>query len=774
MDNFKGMRKKMIEGLDSFARVFYISKRIEELNYTDVDDTTAEVYVLPDSLKIIGTGAFSDCKNLKKIVFVDEQGNITTNKVEKVLLGAFENVPLEEWPYSSELKHVGSYAFAGTNLTHFAAPYTLEYVCFDAFYETSLKSFLAKDCDGNTIYFKNKELSIEKICPLSVEEISLPALDRHYCFHHFDDLKRVHCMSSCRFTFDSENKLKLILHKNLDCRYWEPLSSRVDFGTNWFDLENMDMVFAKDLGSFISVAFLKCGCLVVEEGIKCLTSSAFLQTNSLILPSTICDISYLVRPPEFEKIFIPSSVDLLIYKDIITKFCGKSVTIYDFEGGIRDKLKYRVITPTHLSIEFVKKMNVQNEETLESNGKSEVLPSKKQSEYDEITNELIHLISLFPVKYQSDLKEQYNLIVNRYHESMKKMPNLSSSIQLTLAPSLDVVSELRKFHDEILFNYSDIQIIRDLMVCKEELKRDSFDEVSNPSTPLDMIRHILAIANRNGSYYVPNIRAQILKWLDSTIFNYTSRMEKCLENSTYLENCSDYLGSLKHSLLDLVDFVSSDDFIYFSEMRKAYCFSPNSSSFSSSLNLCKETLNLIDDEQELQQFRDMIANSKILIDDYIHSSIVKIKPDIEKEELLEQIRNLLSDFIQHHLLNVITLKLMISEKIQEVKNSYSYYQQKIVDVKTEEMKDKNSVALAIMKENLIPEVMKLPQYRKQEFSQLIKDKVSLLLEDLPHCVSECALEGMMKEYYDWLFSIYFSALEWNRYADEQIMTKFLK
>ncbi len=773
MDNFKGMRKKMIEGLDSFARVFYISKRIEELNSTDVDDTTAEVYVLPDSLKIIGTRVFSDCKNLKKIVFVDEQGNITTNKVEKVLLGAFENVPLEEWPYSSELKYVGNYAFAGTNLTHFAAPYTLEYVCSDAFYGTSLKSLLAKDSDGNTTFFKNKELSIEEICPLSVEEISLPASEGRYCFRHFDDLKRLHCWGFGCFTFDSENKLKLILHKDkaFDYGQWGNYSSHVDFITYH---QEIDIVLAKDLGPSISVDFLKCGRLVVEEGIKKISVSEELLADSLVLPSTISDINCHFSDLKFKMIFIPSSVDYSIYKNIVTQFCGKSVTIYDFEGDMRDKLKYRMITPTHLSIEFVKKMDVQNEETLESNGKSEVPPSKKQSEYDEITDELIHLISLFPVKYQSDLKEQYNLIMNRYHESMKKMPNLSSSIQLTLAPSLDVVSELRMFHDEVLFNYSDIQIIRDLMVCKEELKRDSFDEVSNPSTPLDMIRHILAIANRNGSYYVPNIRAQILKWLDSTIFNYTSRMEKCLENSTYLENCSDYLGSLKHSLLDLVDFVSSDDFIYFSEMRKAYCFSPNSSSFSSSLNLCKETVTLIDDEQELQQFRDMIANSKILIDDYIHSSIVKVKPDIEKEELLEQIRNLLSDFIQHHLLNVVTIKLMISEKIQEVKNSYSYYQQKIVDVKTEEMKDKNSVALAIMKENLVPEVMKLPQDRKQEFSLLIKDKVSLLLEDLPHCVSECALDCMMKEYYDWLFSIYFSALEWNRYADERIMTKFLK
>ncbi|MCZ2781740.1 leucine-rich repeat domain-containing protein, partial [Metamycoplasma hominis] len=74
-----------------------------------LDKKTTKV-TIPDSVKEIGEGAFSGCRNLKEVIL--------NEGLEKIRAGAFLNTKIESITIPDSVKEIGSLAFNFSKISH--------------------------------------------------------------------------------------------------------------------------------------------------------------------------------------------------------------------------------------------------------------------------------------------------------------------------------------------------------------------------------------------------------------------------------------------------------------------------------------------------------------------------------------------------------------------------------------------------------------------------------------------------------------------------------
>ena len=151
MENIICKNNCIIELIEKDIEQLYIPDGITGIEPFVFQDSKIKNIRLPKTLKVIGSGAFKNCKNLEKIDFPESLNLIMDH--------AFENSSLKEIILPSNITKIGSFAFSGIDITfeNFTLPKSLSIIGTKAFNDIKVKNLFLSSNSYTIDLFKSVE-----------------------------------------------------------------------------------------------------------------------------------------------------------------------------------------------------------------------------------------------------------------------------------------------------------------------------------------------------------------------------------------------------------------------------------------------------------------------------------------------------------------------------------------------------------------------------------------------------------------------------------------
>jgi len=526
--------------LKQYRHVGMIKKFVSRIDDEDIEDKDCDVYLIPDTVRVINKEAFKDCHYLREVIFYNERGEKTENPVRIIKERAFLNTALEVWPQARFLETIGLDAFSNTKLMDFTYNEKLNSVnsCFQ---NTPLQSLTAVDADGNkTAYASCSQKRIKFLAKNTVEslrELTLESID-DFDFLNMPNIEYLH-LSSNFSQFDLKHRyVTLFIHQK--SIHHEELKNS----------ENATVVISKteDEIFLMNVVGLQIRKLILEEGIKKVefygeTGIDNIEVEELVLPSTLESIDTI--PVTVKKIYLPSTISKKVYKKIIKRVERDSTIIVTCFSSNRliDKLPYK-----KRGVEVIFQEESYQKPEFEVVSEEDTY----QETYDEITEKLTYLLEVSPEKIKQKIRNDYNQLIEQYELLWEK-----EEIDVISNPKSILITKLVKLSVEIQYKYPELIQIQEL---KEIVKEMHVPETrkENAYTIQEIVENILFCSTFCCVSY-EEIKCQIINLIDEAIKELEKRLEEKEEGTEIIltDDAGDNKSLLKQKLLKLNDRLAS-------------------------------------------------------------------------------------------------------------------------------------------------------------------------------------------------------------------------
>lgn len=791
-----------------------ITERVTEFKEDMIKDNSVDTLVLPDSIKIIADDAFMHCPYLKKIIFVDENGNEVNNKIKEIGNYAFSNTKIEEFIYSHHLHKVGYNAFSNTPLSVFqyqddpGVESELIEIKDSAFRNTKIKdmvippslkeiviyqdwsSLLCKDSMGNIVpNHCDYSVGFNVFSDFQLEEISLlgkSLVDVQEILDIFRYLKKVHLSAE---TFYMGNGLRLTLNWGSDSIEFvlygeiEELDCLVCYINALLYLTatvNLDYIKVKKIRKYffdnISNTTLR-----IPEGVEEIEGfpQHVLNFERLELPSTLKTISIpLLKGDINQERNIKTTV--IVYENI-PEDCYKNLCSYleptsskiIIKGNNftwRKKQYFKKISPSKVKLKF------ENDYQFKSN-EQPILEKKDnhsvyQTPVDEVTQEILTLIHLLPDDLQLKVKERYNQIIEEYWENRKREEESIRSDRLLLGidPSMDLYTKLLSLKHEILYNQDALSKLQEIEACKNLLDSSLEQEDSYGNDIQKNIQNIMTKCSGLSEIYISQIKNRIQELLSITEEKYKKEMSGIFGNeSSVFASELDFMKELEKKLQILLEILENPLVKECMSVELAVCEESTSLDIKSLSDHIK-TLNyairnISDREQEKKEQWETLKKN------YHELFLEKILAIIQEQETVESLESLKKQFLKD-LKSLVDSILLISDsdfyctgKIEEVQNIYNF----LIDYK--EDKERKETVSSLFMLDLMKLIPNLSEDDLTSLQTLINEKVNDTMNQLTLADSRKEIDDIMKQFHKFLIDQMVSTYHMINYHNSEIIVK---
>lgn len=769
--------------------------------------------ILPDSVKTIEDGAFKDCKNLKKLIFVDELGNYVNNSIEVIGSYAFYGTAIEEFFYSHCLSVVGDCAFAHTPLSTFESyaedSCRLENIGYDAFLETKIKdiviapntyltnmhptwkSILCKDHDGNIVESARKTpynyLGTVIFSESNLEEISLLGAEPELiediickCKH----LKKIH------IDLEAMNYLKTLLlpeDRIIDCVLYGE-TEKLDC---WLEEEpHLKVTFDKsakvkgiDMNFFSLIANTE---LILPEGVEIIENfSQAKNLKKIILPSTVHEIKSSEKC-SLKIVTISKNLPIESYRRLCDSLPDSATIIIKGNHFTKeDKKSFIDVSPSNITLEFLRENPVE-EKTLEESSdqtrvdslsKETLEESSNQTRVNSLSKEVTELINLMSNPLKSKIQDKYNKIIDDYDKNR-------------------IQDEKNILQGKLTFGYVDSysKLLLDLMTLRSEItmNQDAILRLSEIEKYKEQVSNLMnkknSIVGENDN--LDNIEG-IIQRIGFTVDKLTSHEEKSIivdEMQSFLAKSEEFyraelnnfpdnnpnpflsynpMNKLEDNLKQLL--MKLEDSIFQEALNIRQAFYKESS--NPEINCLEDNIKTINYVVNQTSFNENVAekwNQSIkeryisllnpIIDKYIKQG------QIESEDLVTLKEQLIKDLASfageaYIIYNTDNYR---SSKIEEVEGSYRFY----CDENWQEQ-EINTVSSALMAE------IKRVDVDFESLHEIIEKKVKETIEKLNEGCNHNDISNIMQQYYKELTDLWWQVCEISHQQKRKVTLKRL-
>lgn len=521
-----------------FGTVEIIKDRVKIVTSGMIRNKKCKICILPDSVEIIGTSAFSHCANLQKLIFINKDGKVVSNKIVEIREFAFASTNIKKFEYSHYLQSVGSGAFANTPLSVFQyqdddnieSGLKEIKMAFDHTKMTNLivppslekfqinsvtVSVLCKDREGNIV--KKCNSFISSFFPSSDEcSLSFAAFD--YNARNLREISLIgDSLSDIQMLINKCSKLERIYlsvdqlngnsmlemnEKNIHfvlCDKTEVLDSFLlnpDYNTITITFDSKAKV-KKIMKSFFNG--LANEEINIPEGVEEIEGFAnnLRSLKKIVLPSTLKKISTPIDASDREnlysiKVSIYANIGEISYKNLCSYLEPSTSTIIINGKYFTEEQKewFRNLSPANLKLKFIEDDNLLLDEPLVAVKDDKItkddLKSTYQKSVDSLTQELIELMNLMPDDLKSRIKVRYEQIIQEYYENREKEKNaiLSNSSFFGIpSSSVDLTAKLQYLIGEISADQDAVMKLREILEYRKildeviESKNDSVESI---------------------------------------------------------------------------------------------------------------------------------------------------------------------------------------------------------------------------------------------------------------------------------------------------------
>ena len=804
-----------------------ITERIIKLNSDIITNKQCDTLVLPDSIQIIDDYALCDCRQLKKIIFVDEEGKEVNHKIQEIGSYAFAHTKIKQFIYSHHLKSIGTCAFYDTPLSIFqyqdedslestlkeignsafeltqildlVIPPSLESFCLGSF--DGIRSVLCKDSQGHIVpgFHDFESIHLEEISFLGASWFEVKEI-----FIKCPRLKKIHLridMAARAYEVLFANRLEL--HEIELILYGSAfsLSHLIGFINDYNQhapiLVNLENVHVGEIGvDFFK--YLSNPTLIIPEGVYEVGEFFHYdwQPKRIEFPSTFITFSKPIGIDSVNRQREDMKTTIVIYENIPDD-CYKKLSHYlnplaseivikgqDFTW--RKKHRFKKLSPSKLPLKFVESNLYTEEELYPLEKRSE--KSVYQMSVDEVTDELKKLISFMPSDLQIKIKTRYNRIIDEYRQNRKQEePSIVSNHPLLVVDSgTDLYTKLLSLKNEIVCNRTAVSKLKEIQECKSLLDSSKKGEIVGVNSIQTMIQTILKVKEQLPEVYFKQIKNRIENLLLVAEEKYKAEMNCTLEevSSTFISNFNpiEKLEQQLTLLLEVIENPLIQECMDIEKVAEEESTNLNIESLSDHIKTLNYVIRNISsrEQKRKEQWEELKSNYNLLFQKTIFA-ILNETETIDALELLKQ--QFLVDL--KHLVDEVSLisdfDFYCRNKVEEVQSAHNFYisialkkKRKVsaFDFLIGDKKDeKNQTVTSLLILDLLKIVPNLEKKRQIYIQNLINEKATNTISLLELSTDYQEVDQIMKQFYQFLTDMIFLASEILSYQDSFIAVK---
>lgn len=789
-----------------FGTVEKIKDRVETVTQDMIKHRNCRICILPDSVKVIAQEAFRNCKQLEKLLFVDEEGNFVDNKIEVIGMWAFMGTKIKEFTYSHHLKQICSKVFddtplssfrykdhdnmesnlaladfSGTMIKELVIPPSLKIIGVNTKILTSL---ICKDKDGNIVENKNihEFFSSDSIKIKNLKEISLIGCNLkeiRSIIRKIPSIEKIHVsmesFSYCRCLYGDfcrNRNLHFVLHGNADSTYsCHALSLFPDQNT-------ITITFAGKTRE-INCGFFKYLAnseLVIPEGVEFISDLDFTKTNLKILslPSTLKTISRKNYDDKRYSITVSvySTIQIETYRNLCS-YLEPTTSKIIINGNLTEQEKnaFKSLSPNELTLKF-RKLPCELSTSIQEKTFS------YQTEVDKLKQELMNLMDLMPDDLKLKIKDRYNEIIDKYHESRKKEKEdiLNDTHTFGVGYSYqDLYMSLLFLVQEINCDKKAILTLQEIWAYRKILDstsivNDNDGELTEiiQSIKLEIQKRTIEFANisgfrKYGKMYIDKIKERLENIFTNTEKVYQMQIKKAFgyKNLPFNEK-QDSVNVLKEELEKLLTTIKNPILERCLTMLKSFYEESddiNIQCLPDNMKTLNYAISKINNRQKQDDFEELKRNYTSRYWDIIFSLIDGLVPNEEIQELEQELVKDLS-LLVHDTIIVEEENNILIRRVEEVRDSYRF----LLEEKEEAFTVSDRLILEIKKVDPNLEFTKDGINIKEFIHNQVVETESKLQRAK---VSEIA--SIMNEYYRFLINIWLITSSLSSYEKEAVV-----